>query len=50
MMTVVTISSEVDPVQELTIRMNSCADGEWGQHETHQENCHETSPRQTPHS
>ena len=50
MMTVVTSLTRLDPVQELTTQMNSCADCEWGQHETHQENCHETSPCQTPHS
>ena len=44
-MTVVTISQGVDPVQELTKKMNSCA-GASGDNSIPKENWHETSPRQ----
>lgn len=44
-MTVVTISSEVDPVQELTKKMNSCADAS-GDKATQKENFDEKPPCQ----
>ena len=49
MMTVVTISQGVDPVQELTLAMNSCA-GASGDNAIPKEKPDETSPRQNAHS
>ena len=49
MMTVVTISQGVDPVQELTLAMNSCA-GASGDNAIPKEKPDATSPRQNAHS
>jgi hypothetical protein len=48
MMTVATSLKGLDPVQELTQVMNSCATWAWGQRNCLKENLYEASPHETP--